>query len=80
MQDSTPRNTWQKGFTVRKVMGVPDSYVVEVDGCRYHNKCDLTLRHPDDDGESDSHSNTHDVPMAARLIPTLHPRPQLKVP
>ena len=38
-------NTWEKGFIVRKVIGVPDSYVVEVDGCRYHcNKCDLTSR------------------------------------
>ena len=37
-------NVWEKGFIVRKVIGVPDSYVVEGDGCRYHcNKCDLTL-------------------------------------
>ena len=32
-------NVWSKGFVVRKVIGVPDSYVVEVDGHRYyHNK------------------------------------------
>ena len=44
-------NLWEKGFKVRKVIGVPDSYVVEVGGRRYHhNKHDLTLRHPSDDG------------------------------
>ena len=72
-------NVWEKGFIVRKVIGVLDSYVMEVDGCRYHwNKCDLILRHPDDNGESDSHSSDHDVPMATEVMPTLHPRPQLK--
>ena len=25
-------NMWEKGFIVRRVVGVPDSYVVEVDG------------------------------------------------
>ena len=25
---------WNKGLAIRKVTGVPDSYVVEVDGCR----------------------------------------------
>ena len=67
---------------VRKVIEVPDSYVVEVDRRRYHrNKRDLTLRPPDGDRDkSDSHSDTHDVPMATGVMPTLHPRPQLKFP
>ena len=74
-------NVWEKGFIVRKVIGVPESHVVEVDGRRYHcNKHHLTLRHPDDDGESDSHSDDHDVPMTTEVMPTLHPRPQLKFP
>ena len=49
-------NVWEKGFIVRKVIVVPDSCVVEVDGHRYHhNKCDLTLSPPDgNDDESDS--------------------------
>ena len=73
-------NAWEKGFIVRKVIGVPDSYVVEVDGRRYcHNKHDLTLRPPDAD-ESDGHSDDHDVPMATGVMPTLCPRPQLKFP
>ena len=68
-------NVWEKGFIVRKVIGVPDSYVVEVDGHRYHcNKCDLTLSPPDDNkDESDSHPDDHDVSMATTVMPTLHP-------
>ena len=71
-------NVWNKGLVIRKVIGVPDSYVVEVDGCRYHwNKHDLTLSPPD---KSDSHHANQDVPMTRAVIPTLHPRPQLKFP
>ena len=67
---------------VKKVIGVPDSYVVEVDGHRYcHNKRDLTLSPPDDNNdESDSHPDNHDVPVATGEMPTLCPRPQLKLP
>ena len=74
-------NVWEKGLVIRKVIGVPpDSYVVEVDGDRYHrNKCDSTLVPPSDD-ESDSHQIDHDVPMAKAVMPTLCPRPQLKFP
>ena len=55
--------------------------MVEVDGCRYYHKCDLTLGPRDGDrDESDSHSDTHDVPMATRVMPTLCPRPQMKFP
>ena len=75
-------NVWSKGLVVRKVIGVSDSYVVEADGHRYcQNKCNLTLSPPDDDdGESDNHHANHDVPMARAVMPTLHPRPQLKFP
>ena len=73
-------NVSEKGLKVRKVIRVPGSYVVEVDGWRYcQNKHDLTLRPPDGD-ESDSHTDTHDMPMATGVMPTLCPRPQLKVP
>ena len=79
-------NVWEKGLVIRKVIGVPDSYVVEVDGRRYHrNKHDLTLSPPgasnnndDDESESDNHQADHNVPMARTVMPTLHPRPQLK--
>ena len=78
-------NVWEKGLVIRKVICVPDSYVVEVDGHRNHrNKCDLTLVPPSDDNgdksESDDHQSDHDVPMARALMPTLHPRPHLKFP
>ena len=73
-------NVWEKGSEIRKVIGVPDSYVVEVDGHRYRrNKHDLTLNPPNDD-ESDNHHDNHDVPMATGVMSTLHPRPQLKFP
>ena len=74
-------NVWEKGL-VRKVLGVPDSYVVEVDGHRYHcNKCDLTLSPPDDNNDkSDSHHDDQDMPKATGVMPTLHPRHQLKFP
>ena len=69
---------------IRKVIGVPDSYVVEVDGCRYcHNKCDLTLSPPgasnndDDESDGDNHHTNQAVPMATAVMPTLHPRPQI---
>ena len=74
-------NVWEKGSVVRKVIGVPDSYVVEVDGHRYHhNKCNLTLSSPDDNDKSDNHHDDQDVPMATAVMPTLCPRPQLKFP
>ena len=75
-------NIWEKGLVVRKVIGVPDSYVVEVDGCRYcHNKHDLTLSPPDDNNnKSDNHHADQNVPMATAVMTTLHPRPQLKFP
>ena len=73
-------NQWSKGFIVRQVVGVPDSYVVEVDGHRYRqNKRDITLYPLGDNEESDGHSDVEE-PMAAGVIPTLHPRFQLKFP
>ena len=80
-------NVWEKGLVIRKVTGVPDSYVVEVDGHRYcHNKHDLTLSPPgasnndDDESESDNRQADHNVPMAKAVMPTLHPKPQLNFP
>ena len=80
-------NVWEKGLVIRKVIGVPDSYVVEVDGHRYcHNKHDLTLTPPSvnnddvDESESDNHQANYSVPMARAMMPTLHPRSQLKFP
>ena len=68
----------------KKVIGVPDSYVVEVDGHRYcHNKCDLTLSPPDnndDESDSDNHHADQNVPIATAVMPTLRPRLQLKFP
>ena len=75
-------NVWEKGLVVRKVIGVPDSYVVEVDGSRCHrNKHDFTRSPPDDNNDkSDNHHADQDVPMATGVMPTLCPRPQLEFP
>ena len=75
-------NVWEKGFVVRKLVGIPDSYVVEIDSHRYHrNKRDLTLSLPDDNNdEGDSHPDDQHVPMVTGVMPTLRPRPQLKFP
>ena len=44
------------------------------------SKHDLTLSPLGNDDESDSHPDNHDVPMATGVMPTLHPKPQLKFP
>ena len=71
---------------IRQVIRVPDSYVVEVDGRRYCNICNLTLSLPgannnnDNESDSDNHHADQNVPMATAVMPTLRPRPQLKFP
>ena len=50
-------NVWEKGLVVRKVIGLLDSYVLEVDGHRYHhNECDLTLSPPGANNNDDDKS------------------------
>ena len=72
---------------VRKVIGVPDSYVIDVDGHKYwRNKRDLTLDLPkannveSEESDSDSHHNDQNHPMKDIVRPTLHPRPTIKFP
>ena len=68
------------------MVGVPDLYVMEVNGRRYHrNKHDLSLSPPgannnDDKSDSDNHLADQNLPMATAVMPTLCPRPQLKFP
>ena len=57
-------NVWHKGTVRRKVIGVPDSYVIDVYGHQYHwNKRDLTLVAPStgneesDESDGDSHQD-----------------------
>ena len=45
-------NTWKQGVVICSVVGVPHSFVVEINGQQYRrNKCDITFSPPkDDDG------------------------------
>ena len=50
----------KKGLVIRKVIGVPDSCVVEVDDHRYcRNKHDLTLVPSNNDNDTKSESDSH---------------------
>ena len=68
-------------------MGVPDSYVIDVDGHHYQrNKRDLTLVPPStnntesEEGDGDCHQDDQEQPMRAAVRPTLHARQTLKFP
>ena len=80
-------NVWHKGTVLRKVIGVPDSYVIDMDGHQYHqNKRHLTLvpsntgNEESDKSDGDSHQDDWEQPMRAAVRPTLHPRQTLKFP
>ena len=80
-------NVWHKGTVLRKVIGVPDCYVIDVDGHQYHwNKRDLTLVPPStrneesDESDGDSHQDDQEQPMRAAIRPTLCLRQTLKFP
>ena len=41
---SPVENTWKQGIIIRSVVGVPDSFIIEINGQQYkRNKCDITL-------------------------------------
>ena len=40
-------NSWKQGIIIRSLVGVPDSFVVEINGQQYRqNKCDITFSSP----------------------------------
>ena len=80
-------NVWHKGTVLRKVIGVPNSYVIEVDGHHYRwNKRDLTLVPPStrneesDESDGDSCHNDWEQSMRAVVRPTLCLRQTPKFP
>ena len=80
-------NVWHKGTVLRKVIGVPDSYVIDMDGHHYRlSKRDLTLVPPStgneesDESDGDSHQDDQEQPMRTVVRPTLCPKQTLKVP
>ena len=37
-------NVWEQGVFIHSVLGVPDSFVIEINGQQYQqNKCDITF-------------------------------------
>ena len=54
-------NKWVKGTIVRQVIGVPNSYVIDVDGHKYRwNKRDITLVPPKPSGGDSDKSGGDD--------------------
>ena len=47
VQLSPIENTWKPGIVIHSVVGVPDTFIVEINGQQYRrNKCDITFRPP----------------------------------
>ena len=46
-------DSWKQGVIIHSVVGVPDSFIVEINGQQYQqNKCDITFSPPrGDDGD-----------------------------
>ena len=78
-------NTWKQGMVIRQVVGIPDSFVVEVNGQQYRqNKCDITfgVLVEDDNGAMDVGNAQHAEEQDGTENKTdrLRPRPVLKLP
>ena len=52
------KNVWKHGVIIHNVVGVPDSFIIKINGQQYRqNKCDLTFIPPKgkgDDGAVDT--------------------------
>ena len=47
-------NVWKQGVVIHSVVGVPDSFIVEINGQQYQqNKCDITFSPPRGEGNDD---------------------------
>ena len=57
-------NTWKEGVIIRQVVGVPDSFIVEINGQRYRrNKHDITFSPPKNDD-----SGAVGVPLVINML------------
>ena len=73
-------NTWKQGIIIRSVVGVPDPFVMEINGQQYRrNKCDITFSPPkgDDGAFGGATGNQHDEEQVGNENKTdrLRPRP-----
>ena len=82
---SPVENTWKQGVIIHSVVGVPDSFVVEISGQQYRrNKCDITFSLPkgNDSVAGGVTGNQHAEEQVGTENKTdrLRPKPTLKFP
>ena len=80
-------NEWVRGTIVRQVVGMPNSFVIDVDGHKYRrNKRNLTLvpqkpnNSESDESDGNNHQSDQSQQMRDEVRPTLHLRPTIKLP
>ena len=77
-------NSWKQGVIIRSVVGVSDSFVVEINGQQHRrNKCDITFSPPKgDDGVVGASGSQHaeEQVRTENRSDRLRPRPTLKFP
>ena len=78
-------NTWKQGVIIRNVVGVPVSFIVEINGQQYgRNKCDITFSSPkgDDSVVGGATGNQHAKEQVGTENKTdrLRPKTNSKVP
>ena len=78
-------NTWKQGVIICNVVGVPDSFVVEINGQQYRrNKCNITFSPPKGDngvvGGATGNQHAEEQVGTENKTDRLRPRPTLKFP
>ena len=73
-------NIWKQGIVIHNVVGVPDSFVIEINGQQYRqNKHDLTFSPPRGEGD-DGVVDAEEQDGTKNRTDRLRPRPTLKFP
>ena len=73
-------NVWKQGVIIHSVVGVPDSFVIKINGQQYQrNKRDLTFSPPRGEGNDDV-VDAEEQDGTENRTDRLQPRPALKFP
>ena len=78
-------NSWKQGIVICGVVGVPDSFVIKINGQQYQrNKCDITFSPPRGDdgavGGTTVSQHAEEQDGTESRTDRLRPRPALKFP